>query len=80
MNVKEVSRGFFNLAMKNFRDGNHPIELKAVSRLKICEKCEHRLMLEKELNREIVDCPLCGCYLPAKARSKEPCPIGKWPE
>jgi len=80
MNPIQITKGFFHLAMSNFRDEGHPIELEAVSRLKICEKCDHRLMLEKELNKKIMDCPLCGCFLPAKARSGEFCPIGKWPE
>jgi hypothetical protein len=81
MNFKAIGQGFYNLALKKWREESHPVELKALSRLKICEKCVDRLDVEKENEKPAMNCPICGCYLPAKARQdNDVCPINKWPK
>lgn len=54
------------------------------NRLAVCRDCEHYVQktascgpLVKEM---VTDSPLCGCFMPAKARFKvSSCPLDKWP-
>lgn len=63
--INEIYQGFKNLIFKN-----EEIEAEAEVKLKICFKCPYR-----ESNR----CGKCGCYLKAKARSKDSeCPDKRW--
>jgi len=73
--MKDILVGFYNLAIKDFRDRGHRIEKLADERLKICHDCSIRL--EKEPN--FMNCPACGCYIPAKVRSGSNCPHNFWP-
>ncbi len=42
------------------------------SRLEICMSCEH-------LNKRLVKCNKCGCFMKLKTTLKQAkCPIGKW--
>jgi len=52
-------------------------------RLAVCRDCEH--YVEKTascgplVKEALTDSPLCGCFMPAKARFKvSSCPLGKW--
>ena len=56
---------------KNYFFPNADMEALAKERMEICVKC-------KDL-RENNTCKLCGCYMPAKVRSrKSKCVDGKW--
>lgn len=54
----EIYDGWKNLVFEN-----PEIEEQAKERIKICVSCE-------EFNESNKTCKLCGCYMPAKTRSK----------
>jgi len=56
---------------KNFACPNPETEKIAIMRMETCLEC-------KELTKRKI-CGLCGCYMPAKVRSKKSkCVIDKW--
>ena len=56
---------------KNFTFPNPKIEAEAKRRIEICIVCDN-------LNKRNT-CKLCGCYMPAKTRSKaSKCQLKKW--
>lgn len=56
---------------KNYTFPNSEIEILAKERIKICIECDK---LKKNNT-----CSMCGCYMPAKARSpKSKCRLKKW--
>ena len=64
--LAEIYEGFKNYAFKS-----PEIEEMAKNRAKICVGCPKM--------RRNNTCSICGCYVPAKARSqKSKCPINKW--
>lgn len=59
------------IGWKNLTFGNSEIEELAIKRILICIDCDN-------LNKRNY-CKLCGCYMPAKVRSKESkCKLEKW--
>jgi hypothetical protein len=63
--IKNILNGYSNLAFKT-----PEIEKMAIERAEICVKCEHNK------NKW---CNMCGCYLPAKIRSRvETCKLKLW--
>jgi len=66
--VKSIVTGWRNVIWKS-----PEIESEAIRRVKICSDCEH--------SKNNAFCKVCGCWIPAKARSmEEGCPINKWNE
>jgi hypothetical protein len=65
--LKEITTGWKNLL---FHDKEfEPI---AEKRMYECLSCI-------KLNRDTKKCKMCGCYMPAKVRSKSSkCPLNKW--
>jgi len=70
INVKlfeEIISGWTNLALKN----NVAVEETAKKRIAKCVDCQ-----QFKKNKS---CGICGCYMPAKARSpKSHCPMKLW--
>lgn len=66
--LNEIFEGWKNLVFEN-----PEIEKEAKRRMKICVDNDcHKFNSSKT-------CGVCGCYMPAKTRSKKSkCPIGKW--
>lgn len=67
--MENVIKGFVNYALSFKRTSDHNVEKEAERRLTICAECP-RL--------GAMFCKSCGCYLPAKVRSKSDCPENKW--
>jgi len=56
---------------KNYLFENPEVEEEAKNRMKICVECEKF--------RTNQTCEMCGCFMPAKVRSKQShCPENKW--
>jgi hypothetical protein len=69
MKLKDIILGWKNLIFTS-----PEIKKMAAEREAICAKCEHA---SKTI---YLHCNLCGCYIPAKTRSKDSsCPDGRWP-
>lgn len=69
--VQEIIEGWKNLLVKN-----SVIEDVAVERSEECAKCENVHLV---MGRFYLHCKKCGCYIPAKIRSKSSrCPNGLW--
>jgi hypothetical protein len=43
------------------------------AKIRVCQKCEKNYWIKKTLW-----CSICKCFVPAKARSGEKCPLRKW--
>jgi hypothetical protein len=67
--IKHIFLGWNNILKDKMGILSPKIKIEAERRLDICVKC---------INRRGENCGLCGCYLPAKATTNSPCPIGKW--
>ena len=68
--LKEIFTGFKNLVL-----GDPKIKEIARIRMEVCAGCEHAS------KTVYLHCDLCGCYIPAKARSPiSRCPADLWPE
>lgn len=66
--VKSIATGWKNVIWKS-----PEIEAEAIRRVEICADC-----VQSKSNGF---CKICGCWIPAKARSMdENCPINKWNE
>ncbi len=64
----EILNGWKNLLL-----GNPEVRKMANDRMAVCEKCSHAS------EKIYLHCSLCGCYIPAKARSESShCPIELW--
>ena len=66
--LQEIYEGW-----KNFTFPNPQVEVEAKNRIEICvsNKCKRF--------RKNKTCAVCGCYMPAKARSpKSACPLNEW--
>ncbi len=58
---------------KNFFFPDKEIKILSKKRMEICANCEHAS------KTVYLHCDKCGCYIPAKARSKDSnCPVGLW--
>lgn len=58
---------------KNYIFENSKVEQEAKNRIAICVKNDCRKFTR------LKTCAVCGCYMPAKARSKKShCPLKKW--
>ena len=67
INIKDVSKGFYRLLIKDAE-----VENISIKRWKVCNEC-----FERRGNK----CAVCGCYLPAKTRcisDTNDCPDGNW--
>jgi len=65
--LKEIIEGWSKLAVKN-----DETEKMAAERITICFNCD-------DLNKQTNKCKICGCFVPAKTRSKSStCPSDKW--
>jgi hypothetical protein len=66
--LKEIFKGWRNLAF-----GNLEVRKLAQTRMSVCSKCHHASA------KTYLHCEVCGCYIPAKARSPESeCPLNFW--
>tara|TARA_R110000851_G_scaffold71614_3_gene159201 strand:+ start:5301 stop:5516 length:216 start_codon:yes stop_codon:yes gene_type:complete len=71
MAKKNIPEGFINLILSKAKIASKEIVFLSDSRMKICKECPSK-------SKENV-CMECGCYLPAKTKSKrETCPLKKW--
>jgi len=65
---KEILTGWANLVF-----GNKEIKKMASERMAVCARCPHASA------KMYLHCDVCGCYIPAKARSRESdCPLNFW--
>ena len=63
--ISSIITGWKNVIWKS-----PEIEVEAIRRVEICSTCSH--------NKNTF-CKVCGCWIPATARSmEEGCPINKW--
>jgi hypothetical protein len=67
--VKHIFLGWSNILKDKMGILSPEIKIEAERKLDICVKC---------IYRRGERCELCVCYLPAKATTNSPCPIGKW--
>ena len=65
--MKNIITGFFNLLRTKL---GYPSKKEWLDRLGTCLDCEY-------MNKNST-CNICGCYIPAKVRSKSKCPENKW--
>jgi hypothetical protein len=66
--IIEIFTGWRNLFF-----GNPETKEMAEARMKICTSCDHAS------EKIYLHCSACGCYIPAKANSKESdCPMNYW--
>ena len=71
MAKKNIPEGFANLLLAKARLVSKEIKELSEKRMAICEECPFKTKMNV--------CKACGCYLPAKTKSKvESCPKNKW--
>lgn len=70
--AKEIYEGFSNLIKHKASFNTETIEKMAKLRFNICKTCKERDVFMNS-------CRKCGCYIPAKTRSKHSeCPLLYW--
>ncbi len=93
MEIKNIYEGWRNLLReKIFENVDDPIAAKKIEICSNCklltkmltcnpnisEKIKHEFYYGKQLRKQGETYHGCGCFIPAKARSKSKCPLGKW--
>lgn len=83
--IEEIASGWYNVAKKAIGKESPEVKALALSRIRICEKCEVRsgVICDPSITttHAVTGEPVkgCGCPLTAKIRSKNSkCPAGKW--
>ncbi len=77
MEVKEILRGFYKLAVEEATE----VQLENIARCHSCTLFDNGYCSKKRTAVHIKTGQTvngCGCYVPAKARSNSECPLGKW--
>ena len=69
--LSEIAKGYTNLVKSKLLLTSQEEEELAEVRMNVCNACEFKSKMNT--------CKKCGCYLPAKTKSKDSkCPLSLW--